>query len=188
MFYLWAYINISPGCSVSHWRLNSTLQIISSIVFPTFKQTEIILYHFALLLKWPCEDVMSLCHFWHRRLNFTGKSSYFFTVFSLVGNTYTAMPPPSLPWENQHHLNIHTLWFKCQVFLSVWRTLNIVDGCVVTSDSLYNCLGALPDGWLPVFLYAVPVWHFKRLFIFKNVRNDLRRKGNNSNERKCLSE
>jgi len=52
---------------------------------------------------------MSLCHGRHRRLNFTGKSSYFFTVFSLVANTYTAIPPLSLPWENQHHLNIHTV-------------------------------------------------------------------------------
>lgn len=134
------------------------------------------------------EDVMSLDHARHRRLNFTGKSSYLFTVFSLVvGSTHTATPPPSPPWENQHHLNIHTLCdSSVKSSLSVWQTLNIVDCCVVMPDSLYNGLGALPDGWLPVFLDAVPVWHFKWQFIFKYVRNGLRRKRNNSNERKCL--
>lgn len=112
---------------------------------------------------------MPLCHARCRRLNFTGKSSYLFTVFSLVvGNTHTATPPLSLPWENQHHLSIHTLCdSSVKSSLSVWQTLNIVDCCVVTPDSLYNGLGALPDGWLPVFLDAVPVWHFKRPLIFK---------------------
>lgn len=113
---------------------------------------------------------MSLCHARRRRLNFTGKSSYLSTVLSLVGNTSTAMSSPSSPpWENQHHLNTHTLWIKCQVSLSVWQTLNIVDCHVVTSDSLYNGLGALPDGLLPVFTCAVPVWHLKWWCLSSNV-------------------
>lgn len=140
--------------SVTSWRPKSASPSFFGVAFPTFEQNK---------------NVMSLCHGKRRRLNFTGKSSYLSTVLSLVHNTSTATSPPSPPWENQHHLNTHTLWVKCQVSQSVWQTLNIVDCHVVTSDSLYNGLRALPDGLLPVFTCAVPVWHLKWWCLFSNV-------------------